>query len=158
MSTSFTQLQPTLGIAHGDLRFVCGCLTRETHFMKITTNSSCADVASRGSLQPRTDDFYSTTALGHPVLWACVAYHFTAIVSLRRFHFTITTLTVDRGSSSRADIWQNWLVGKGASNDSATLKVTKIFSEAILLPMFIYRDCMAVCTILYTWQQWVWLK
>ena len=28
----------------------------------------------------------------------------------------------------------------------------------ILLPMFVYGDCMAVCLILYTCQQWVWLK
>jgi hypothetical protein len=27
-----------------------------------------------------------------------------AVVAPRRFHFTITTLTVDRGSSSRAEI------------------------------------------------------
>ena len=52
----------------------------------------------------------------------------------------------------------NWLVGKVASFYCTTLKVTEIFSKAILLPMFVYGDCMAVCTILYTWQQWMWLK
>jgi hypothetical protein len=36
---------------HGDLRLVCGCLAMETHFMKLPTNRSCADVASRGSLE-----------------------------------------------------------------------------------------------------------
>ena len=39
------------GIAHGDVRLVCGCSAMETHFMKLPTNSSCADVASRGSLE-----------------------------------------------------------------------------------------------------------
>ena len=47
----FTPLQPTLGIAHGDLRLACGCSAMETHFMKLPTHSSCADVASRGSLE-----------------------------------------------------------------------------------------------------------
>ena len=36
------------------------------------------------------------------------------------------------------------LVRKVASCDGAMLKVTKLFSKAILLPMFVYRDCMAV--------------
>ena len=52
----------------------------------------------------------------------------------------------------------DWLVGKVASYDGATLKVTDLFSKAILLPVFVYGDCMAVCSILYTCQQLVWLK
>ena len=44
-------LQLTHGTAHGDLRFVCGCSAMETNFTKLPTNSSCADVASRGSLE-----------------------------------------------------------------------------------------------------------
>ena len=51
MAVSFTPLQPTLGIAHGDLRLVCGCSAMETHFMKLSTNSACVDVASRVSLE-----------------------------------------------------------------------------------------------------------
>ena len=47
---------------------------------------------------------------------------------------------------------------KVSSDDGATLKVTELFSKAILLPMFVYGDCMAVWLILYTCQQWVWLK
>ena len=39
-----------LGITHVDLSLVCGCSAMETHFMELPTNSSCADVASRGSL------------------------------------------------------------------------------------------------------------
>ena len=34
-----------------------------------------------------------------------------------------------------------------ASYDNATLKVTELFSKAILLPVFVYGDCMAVCVI-----------
>ena len=41
-------------------------------------------------------------------------------------------------------------VGKVASYDRATLKVPELFCKAILLPMFVYGDCMAVCLILYT--------
>jgi hypothetical protein len=35
------------------------------------------------------------------------------------------------------------------------LNVTELFSKAILLAIFVYGDCMAVCWILYTCQQWV---
>jgi hypothetical protein len=45
MAVSFTPLQPTLGIVHGDIRLVCGCSAMETHFMKLPINSSCADVS-----------------------------------------------------------------------------------------------------------------
>jgi hypothetical protein len=50
------------------------------------------------------------------------------------------------------------LVGKVASYDGAKLKVPELFSKAILLPMFVYGDGMAVCWILYTCQQRVRLK
>jgi hypothetical protein len=36
-----------------------------------------------------------------------------AVVAPKRFHFTITELTVDRGSSSRADILQTDLLDRG---------------------------------------------
>ena len=45
----------------------------------------------------------------------------------------------------------NGLVGNVASYDGATLKVTKLFNKAILLPIFTYGDCMALCSILCTW-------
>ena len=51
-----------------------------------------------------------------------------------------------------------WLVGKVASYNGATLKLTELFNNAILRPMFVCGDCMAVCSILYTCQQRVWLK
>jgi hypothetical protein len=49
-------------------------------------------------------------------------------------------------------------VGKAASYDGAMLKITDLFIKAILLSMFIYGDCTAVCLILYTCQRQVWLK
>jgi hypothetical protein len=45
----------------------------------------------------------------------------------------------------------NGRVGKVTTQDGAALKVTELFSKAILLPMFVYGDCTAVCSILYTW-------
>jgi hypothetical protein len=54
-TVSFTPLQPTRGIVHGDLRLVCGCSAKETHFTMLPTNSYCADVASRGSLELGTE-------------------------------------------------------------------------------------------------------
>ena len=47
----------------------------ETHFMKLLTNSYCADVASRGSLELVK---LRALTLGGPSLWACVTYHFAA--------------------------------------------------------------------------------
>ena len=63
--------------AHGDLRLVSGCSAMETHFMKLPTNSYCADVASRSSLELGSECCNRGQTNG-PVLWACVAYHFTA--------------------------------------------------------------------------------
>ena len=51
IASSFRPLQATLGIAHGDLRPVCGFLAIKNHFMKLPTNSYCADTASKGSLE-----------------------------------------------------------------------------------------------------------
>jgi hypothetical protein len=48
---------PVDGIAHGDLRVVRGCLAMETNFVKLQTNSSCADVASRGSIELGSECF-----------------------------------------------------------------------------------------------------
>ena len=43
MTVSFTLLQPTLGIVHGDLRLVCGCHGNPFH--EAPDECSCADVA-----------------------------------------------------------------------------------------------------------------
>ena len=74
------------------------------------------------------------------------------------FHFTITALTVDRAALAgqkfdELTCWKGGIIYNGA-----TLKVTELFSKAILLPMLVYGDYMAVCSMLYTCQQWVWLK
>jgi hypothetical protein len=39
-----------------------------------------------------------------------------------------------------------WLVRKVASYDGAILKVTHLFSKAVLLPGFVCGDCMTVCS------------
>jgi hypothetical protein len=44
---------------------------------------------------------------------------------------------------NRAALAGQTLVGKGTFYDGATLKVTELFSKAILLSMFVYEDCMA---------------
>jgi hypothetical protein len=51
MAVNFTPLQPTLGIAHGDLRLVCGCSVMEIYFMKVLKKNYYADIASRGSFE-----------------------------------------------------------------------------------------------------------
>jgi hypothetical protein len=99
------------------------------------------------------------SALSGPVLWTCVAYHFTAEPLL-----SLSTFLLHNSSTHSwpGQVWQgrnlmNWLVGKVASY-GATLKVPELFSKAILLPMFVYGDCMAVCSVLYTCHQRLWLK
>jgi hypothetical protein len=131
MAESFTQHQPMLGIAHGDLRLVCGCSAMETHFMKLVTNSSCADVASRGSLELGSE---------------CCNQGQTIFT---RYHFTITALW--QGQLARATLagqkYDERLGEKVESYDGAMLKVIELFSEAILLLSVVYGDCMAVCSI-----------
>jgi hypothetical protein len=50
MVASFTQLQPMLGIAHGELKLVYAQLLGNGNPFH-EANSSCADVASRDSLE-----------------------------------------------------------------------------------------------------------
>jgi hypothetical protein len=100
---------------HGDLRLVCSCLAMENHFMKVLTNSSCADVASRGSLElsreccNRGDDFLHATSFStrrsHSMSLCGLPLHGLAVVTPRCFYLTITALIVDQGSSSSAEIW-----------------------------------------------------
>ena len=93
------------------------------------------------SLQPRTKDFYTlhASALGSPVLWACMAYHSA----------TEPFLLYDvSGAALAGQKFDELTIWKVASYYGATLKVTEL-SEAILLPMYVYGDCMAVCSILY---------
>ena len=152
MATSFTS--PTLSIAHDGL--VCGCPSMETCFMKLPTNSTGAAVASSDSLELGSkccNRGYTTFMHSCYVSLCGLPLCGWAVVALRHFHFSITALTIDWGSSSSAKKLTNWVVGKVASYDCAMLKVTELFSKAILLPMFVYGDCMAVCSILYSWQR-----
>ena len=113
MAASFTPLQPSLGIVHVDLGLVCSCSDMETHFMKLLTNSSGAEVASRGSLELSSEccnwRFLCTTCFStrqsRSVSLCGLLFCGWAIVDPRLIHITITALTVDRGSSSRTEIW-----------------------------------------------------
>ena len=75
-------------IAHGDLRLVCGYLAMET-----------PDVASRGSFEFSSGCSQPRTA---KLAWPTTSQ--LSVVASRCFHFTITALTGDWGSSSRAEI------------------------------------------------------
>ena len=56
--------------------------------------------------------FLRATALSGPNLWALCRLPLPgwAVVGPRHFHFTITALTVDRGSSSRVKSWRTGLL------------------------------------------------
>ena len=115
MAASFTPLQPTVGIAHGDLRLVCRSLAMETHFMKlclVLTLISDAVWNSVVSVATEYRQILRASAQSSPVLWACVwpTTSGWAVVAPKCFHFTITALTVDRDSSSRAEILQTDLL------------------------------------------------
>jgi hypothetical protein len=98
MAARFTPLQPMLGIAHGDLRLVCGCSAMETHFMKLPTNSCCAEVASRGSLELCSECcnwglIFTCYVLQHSAVPLCgLPCRGWAVVAPIHFHFTITAL------------------------------------------------------------------
>ena len=84
----------------------------ETHFMKIPTNIYCADVASRDNLElsseccnrGQTNFKHYALQRSRFVSLCGLPLHGWAVVAPRRFHFTITAITVDQGSSSRAEI------------------------------------------------------
>ena len=157
------------------------------HFMKLPTNSFCAD-AVRNSVEGCNQGqsificypLQHLTVLFCELVWlptsvvplAYLAYHFSTrqscsvrlcglplhgrpVVTPRSFHFTITALTVDRGSSSRAEILQTDLL---ESWRPMTVLCWKSLSSSVKSSMFVYGDCMAVCSISYTCKQRVWLK
>jgi hypothetical protein len=64
--------------------------------------------------------------------------------------WTVLVLTLLRGNLE--------LIVSIAIMDRQVLRTSALFSKAILLSMFVYWDCAAVCSILYTCQQQVWLK
>ena len=93
----------------------------------------------------------------HPSNWCGCSAIQTHLMKLPKNSSCADVATQDRGfwhatlfSTRRSPVayhftaepLRNWLVGKAASYDSATLKVTELFSKAILLPMFVYWDCI----------------
>ena len=109
-----------LGIVHGDLRLVCGCLAMETNFMKLliqtvlllkllpeavwnsVVSAAIEDRQSLRAMSFSTRRSRSLSLCGLPL-------HSWAVVAPRCFHFTITALAVDQGSSSMAEIWTDLL-------------------------------------------------
>jgi hypothetical protein len=112
MAAFFTPLQPTLGIAHGDHRLVCCCSANETHFMKLPQRTVIVlmllpeavwnlvvSVATEDRRFLRATRFSTRRPLPH--------YSGDFIAPS---HFKITAVTVDRGSSSRAEmLWTDVL-------------------------------------------------
>ena len=163
MVVSFTPLQLTLGIAHGDLMLVYGCSAMEIHFMMLQMNSSCADVASRVSLEFGSEccnrgwQFLHATRFSTFVGLCGLPLCGWAIVVPRRFHFTITALTVDRGSSRRAKIWGTYLLEwwhpmKMPRWKSPSSSVRPFYCQ------FMYMDIAWLCAQFYTpvsnWWGW----
>ena len=118
MAVSFTPLQLKLGLVHGDLRLVYSCSAMETHFMKLPILSYCADVASKGILDVCSECWnrglflhalHFSTRQSNSVSFCGLPLHGWAVVAPRHFHFTITALTFDQGSSSKAEIWTDLL-------------------------------------------------
>ena len=138
MAASFTPLQQRLGIAHDDLRlvhpneqFLCWrCFQRQ--FGMIFTSF-------------RTRRSHSVSLCGLPLCdWA--------VAAPRRFHFTKTALTVDRGNSSRAEIWQTDMLERW---HHMMVPRWKSLSSSVRL---FYCQCLSMeiawlCSILYIRQQ-----
>jgi hypothetical protein len=144
-------------------------MAMETHFMKLPMNSSCAGIASRGSLelcsvlQTRTDDVLHAarfnTGRSRSVNLCGLPLRGWAVVAPRHVYFTITALACWPGQLLQGRNFRNWLVGKVVYYNAATLKVTELFSKVMLLPMFVYGDCVAVCsTCTYSIHLSFWVK
>ena len=169
MAASFTSLQLTLGILHGDLRLVCSCSAMETHFIKLLTNNYCTDVASRGSLELGSECCNrGQTIPTHYALstwWSCsvslCGLPLRGWAVPRLFHFTVTALTVDRGSSSRAEIWWTDLLERW---HPMTVPPWKSLSSSVR-PFYCQRLSMEIawrCARFYTpvcnmcgWNSWI---
>ena len=131
--SSVTPLQPTIGIAHDDLQLVCSSSAMETHFKKLPTSSSCADVASRGSLElgseccnPRTGDFYalqhsavakSTHLKEGPHPFVYIVYRFIKTTQAK------TMLQTNKYNFMKTWTYSCWMESKEAS----LLKTTSIW-------------------------------
>jgi hypothetical protein len=81
-----------------------------------------------------------STQRSHSVSLCGLPLHRWAVVAPRHFHFTITALTVDWGSSSRAQIWWPDLFERWHPMMVPCLKSLCSSVQATLLPMFVYVD------------------
>ena len=154
MAASFTPLQPTLDSVHGDAAARPWITIPWSSKRTVIVLTLLPEAVWNSVVSVATEVRHVFTRFSTPVLWACVAYHFTAepLLLLDVSHFTITALRVDWGSSAgqkfdKLTCWKGGILWQ---------KVTELFSRAIQLPMFVYGDCMAACSILYTCQQLVW--
>jgi hypothetical protein len=79
---------------------LCGCSAMDTHFMKILTNSYCADVASRGRLDLGSDVYRSarlSTQLSRCVSLCGLPLRVWAVVAPRHFQkFDKLTCHIER--------------------------------------------------------------
>ena len=70
-----------------------------------------------------------------------------AVVAPRCFHFPITALTVDQGSSSKAEIWQTDLLKRWHPMTVPHRKSLSSSVRPFYCQCFVYGDCMAVYSI-----------
>ena len=94
----------------------------------------------------------------HTTHYSTQRSHSVNLCGSETFPLHKTALTVDRGSSRRAEIWWTDFLERWHHMTVPHWKSLRSSISPILLPMFVYGDCMAVYLILYTCQQWVWLK
>ena len=157
-----------LGLRMVILGLCAAARAMETHFTKLPKNSYCADVASRGSLELRSEfcnrgqTIFTHYAQHSAVLFCELVWPTTSRLSHcwpQMFHFTIAAqhlrLTGAALAEQKFDEFTFW---KGGILGRCHAESHKFFSKANLLPMFVYGDCMAVCSISYTCQQRVCLK
>jgi hypothetical protein len=133
MAMSFTPVQPMLGIA------ILGLCAAAWQWKPISwhslMNSSCADIAFSGSLELSSEccnqdrQFFTFFVLQRS--------HPVCLCCLPLCGWAIFALRLGQLKQGRHFI--NWLVPRSS--------VT-----------FVYGDYIAVCSSLYTCQQWVWLK
>ncbi len=118
VAACFTPLHLTLGIALGDVRLACSCSAMETYSTKLFPHSFCADINASGSLELFSNGISRTvvTLTYHPptlwqsdtTLWLYMVFRFMTelLLFLNAPIFQKMPLTVDRGISSRDEIWQ----------------------------------------------------
>ena len=113
------RISTTLGIAHGDLRMVCVAarLWKPTSWCSrwtVLVLTLLLEAVLNSVVSVATEDRLFFTCFS--TQWSCsVSLCGLAVVAPRRFHFTISALSIDRGSSSRAEVWQTDLLKRWQS-------------------------------------------